>query len=73
MSTLGELPGVSQQALQQLHAQMSTGPRGPSGAAKPLHASHDKKTSRLVLKEFLKVCAGAKIEAWKRPPSVRTY
>ena len=25
---------------------------------------------RLTLKEFLKVCAGAKIEAWKRPPSI---
>ena len=25
---------------------------------------------RLTLKQFLKVCAGAKIEAWKRPPSI---
>ena len=34
------------------------------------HASQKKKHARTTLKDFLKVCAGAKIEIWKRPPTI---
>ena len=69
IEALAELPGVSQDALAHLCEQLGTD-KGLVPTSKYTSAGDKRKVARNTLKDFLKVCAGAKIEPWKRPPSV---
>jgi len=56
-AVLATIPGVSMEAVASLEQQMA-------------EAGTESKRQRQLLKAFLKQCAGAKIEAWKKAPSV---
>lgn len=62
MHTMRSLPGVPAGATEELVQQLAKAAACSDGK--------EKKAARTTLKEFLKVCAGAKIEQWKRPPKI---
>lgn len=62
IQTLRSLPGVPPGATEELASQLTKAANASDGK--------EKKTARITLKDFLKVCAGAKIEQWKRPPKI---
>jgi hypothetical protein len=62
VQTLRSLPGVPPGATEELVKQLTKAANCSDGK--------EKKTARITLKDFLKVCAGAKIEQWKRPPKI---
>ena len=62
IQTLRSLPGVPPGATEELVSQLAKAASASDGK--------EKKTARITLKDFLKVCAGAKIDQWKRPPKI---